>query len=162
MYIILIRCQRSCTTWQGIPRITILQKRLAYAVAIPGIPGSLVHRLIARNAVVLTGTVRSGKTQAPLKRNSRPGARTPDRRKEVTMITHRNPPVILPQDKGCSLANSCLNCSIPYCPHDKEAKAARNNEIKRLWLEGKSVIELANHYRLSVPSIYSVVNHASK
>lgn len=52
---------------------------------------------------------------------------------------------ILPHDKGCRLANSCLNCPLPFCLHDPDVKQARNNEIHRQYFKERVDIDKLEH-----------------
>jgi len=71
--------------------------------------------------------------------------------------TSQLPQVILTHQDGCKLANSCLNCHIPYCPHDPSMKWTRNNEIKQRWQHGSSFKELAAAYYLKESTVRSIV-----
>jgi AraC-like DNA-binding protein len=59
------------------------------------------------------------------------------------------------QDEGCEFADSCLNCPFARCIYDEPGgkqhfiKRLRNQEILRLYTDGKEIEELAATFGIS-------------
>lgn len=74
----------------------------------------------------------------------------------------------IPPDKGCSLAESCLNCPFPECVLDKPdgrrklIKNHRDAEILKLWHQGKTQKELASIFGLAVGTINRAIARGKK
>ncbi len=62
-------------------------------------------------------------------------------------------------DEGCEFADSCLNCPFSRCIYDEPGgkqhfvKDLRNQEILRLYTEGKEIAELAVMFGVSQRTI---------
>jgi hypothetical protein len=62
-------------------------------------------------------------------------------------------------DTGCEFSETCLNCPLPICvyeePGGKQRFIKRNRalEMARLFLEGKSVKELASIFKVSTRTV---------
>jgi hypothetical protein len=63
------------------------------------------------------------------------------------------------QDEGCEFAHSCLNCPFTRCIYDEPGgkqhfiKGLRNQEILRLYSDGKGIKELAAIFGVSQRTI---------
>jgi len=71
------------------------------------------------------------------------------------------------KDTGCSLAPSCLNCPFPQCIEDRpdgrggHRRTARNQDILRLYGEGKGTEELAAIFSVGLRTIERVLKVAN-
>jgi transposase-like protein len=67
------------------------------------------------------------------------------------------------RDEGCHLYPSCLECPLPRCIYDEEPglrrryKRARDQEVLRLYRQGRPAAELARRFGVSERSIYRIL-----
>lgn len=80
-------------------------------------------------------------------------------------------PDLLPEhcyypDEGCEFAHSCLNCPFPRCIYDEPGgkqrfiKDLRNQEILRLYTDGKEMEELAITFGVSQRTVQRALKRA--
>jgi hypothetical protein len=70
------------------------------------------------------------------------------------------------QDEGCEFADSCLNCPFARCIYDEPGgkqqfiKRLRNQEILRLYTNGKEIEELAATFGVSQRTVQRALKRA--
>jgi hypothetical protein len=72
------------------------------------------------------------------------------------------------QDEGCEFASSCLSCPFTRCIYDEPGgkqhfiKRLRNQEILRLYADGKEIEELAATFGVSQRTIQRALKRAKE
>ncbi|MBI4297847.1 MAG: hypothetical protein HY676_04880 [Chloroflexi bacterium] len=72
------------------------------------------------------------------------------------------------RDDGCEVSPSCLCCPLPICKYDdpgwllREQRQKRDREVLTLKQQtGKSVPQLAHHFRLSQRTVHRILHRAA-
>ena len=68
------------------------------------------------------------------------------------------------RDEGCDISPSCLACPLPLCKYDdpgwiqRESKRVRDDAIYRARLDGDSVHDIAQRFKVSPRTVHRVIS----